>query len=149
MNDENLNVEEMEEDDKSRINISRPLFLLSLLAMFFLGMFMTLGMRWLIPVPAQVVTAEALQSMSIDEIDEYYGSKEVRVVGAEVKRLVDTSAFLITDVGEVFFKDDNETYMVREGERFTFTGRLIIDRDGSIRFSNSKFISLYEEEEEK
>ena len=86
MNDENLKVEEMEDEDKGRINVSRPLFILSMLAMFFLGMILTIGMRFIIPIPAQVVTAESIKSMSFDELDEYYGSKELRVVGATVEK---------------------------------------------------------------
>ena len=57
------------------------------------------------------------------------------------------STFLITDVGNVFFEDDEDIYMVRPDERFTFTGRLVIDNDGTYWFSSSEFISLYEEEE--
>ena len=147
MNDENLEVKEMEDEDKGRINVSRPLFILSMLAMFFLGMILTIGMRFIIPIPAQVVTAESIKSMSFDELDEYYGSKELRVVGATVEKVSSNSTFLITDVGNVFFEDDEDIYMVRPDERFTFTGRLVIDNDGTYWFSSSEFISLYEEEE--
>ena len=148
MNDENLKVEEMEDEDKGRINVSRPLFILSMLAMFFLGMILTIGMRFIIPIPAQVVTAESIKSMSFDELDEYYGSKELRIVGATVEKVSSNSTFLITDVGNVFFEDDEDIYMVRPDERFTFTGRLVIDNDGTYWFSSSEFISRYEEEEQ-
>lgn len=147
MNEENLESKEMEDDEKGRINVSRLFFLLSLLAMFFLGMFMSIGMRWLIPIPAQVVTADCIKAMSIDELDEYYGSRKLRVVGAEVERVSSNSTFLITDIGNVFFEDDEDIYMVREGEKFTFIGRLVVDTDESYWFNRSEFVSLYKEEE--
>ena len=142
MNDENLEVEEI-----GRISIPRPLFILSSLTMFLLGMILTIGIKFIVPAPAQVVTAESIKSMSFDELDEYYGSRELRVVGAEVEDISNGSTFLITDVGNVFFEDDDDIYMVRPDQRFTFTGRLIVDDDGSYWFSSSEFISLYEEEE--
>lgn len=146
MNDENFKIVVTEDDDKGRMNISRPLFILSMLAMFFLGMLLAIGAGFFIPTTAQVVTAESIRSMSFDELDEYYNSKELRVVGAEVEDISNDYTFLITNVGNVFFENDEDIYMVRSGERFTFIGRLVID-DGSHWFTSSEFVSLYEEEE--
>lgn len=141
MNDENLEIEK-------GIRIPKGAFFTLMIGMFLLGMLISTAASWLVPAPAQVVSASSIKNMSIDEIDEYYNSSQIRVVGATVEKIPNNGTFLITDVGNVFFKNDDDVFRVREGERFTFVGRLRIDYGNSVSFSQSEFINLYEEEEQ-
>lgn len=140
MNEENLEIEK-------GIRMPKWVFFPLMIGMFLLGMLVSTAANWLVPTPAQVVYADTIKSMSIDEIDEYYSSKRVRVVGATVERISNSGTFLITDIGEVFFEDDDDVFRVREREKFTFVGRLMIDYGNEIRFSQSEFINLCKEEE--
>ena len=147
MNDENLKVEEMEDEiDVKVIEMPRFVFLGSMIAVFLLGMLFAIGINWFIPAQVPVVSASTLTSMSVDELDEYYNNREIRVVGATVDHISSGNSFLVTDVGSVFFKDEDDIFKVREGETFTFKGRFRIDNTGSIIFHQSEFISLKEEE---
>ena len=141
MNEEDLEIEK-------GIRMPKGAFFALMIGMFLLGMLISTAASWLVPAPAQVISASSIKNMSIDEIDEYYNSKQVRVVGATVEKISNNGTFLITDVGKVFFKNDDDVFRVREGERFTFVGRLRIDYGNSVLFSQSEFINLYEEEEQ-
>ena len=92
----------------------------------------------------KIVSANELLDMSYDRIDIYYNNSKVRVTDCLVESCVEgsTQPFIETNVGSVFFEDSEDAYKVREGETFTFEGRLDIDNDGDIIFHDSDFISL-------
>ena len=82
--------------------------------------------------------------MSYDRIDTYYNNAKVRVTDCLVESCVEgsTQPFIEANVGNVFFEDPEDAYKVREGETFTFEGRLSIDNNGDIIFHDSDFIYL-------
>lgn len=92
----------------------------------------------------KVISADELLDMSYDRIDTYYNNAKVRVTDCLVESCVEgsTQPFIEANVGNVFFEDPEDAYKVREGETFTFEGRLSIENDGDIIFHDSDFIYL-------
>lgn len=79
-----------------------------------------------------------LDTIDLEEIE----GKEMRISDVYVEEVVtvSTGMFVETNVGTVFFKDDEDALKVREGETFTFRGQLSIDLDGEISFHQSDYI---------
>ena len=79
-----------------------------------------------------------LSQASLEELD----GREMRISNVYVEEVFtgSTGMFVETDVGTVFFKDDEDALKVRAGETFTFKGRLSIDLDGETSFHQSDYI---------
>lgn len=79
-----------------------------------------------------------LGQASLEELD----GKEMRISDVYVEEVVtgSTGMFVETDVGTVFFKDDEDALKVRAGETFIFRGQLSIDLNGETSFHQSDYI---------
>lgn len=79
-----------------------------------------------------------LGQASLEELD----GKEMRISDVCVEEVVtgSTGMFVETDVGTVFFEDDEDALKVRAGETFIFKGRLSINLDGETSFHQSDYI---------
>lgn len=85
--------------------------------------------------------ADEFLDLNIADLEEIEG-KEMRISNVYVEEVVtgSTGMFVETEVGTVFFKDDEDALKVRAGETFTFKGRLSIDLDGETSFHQSDYI---------
>lgn len=85
--------------------------------------------------------ADEFLDLNIADLEEIEG-KEMRISDVYVEEVVtgSTGMFVKTEVGTVFFKDDEDALKVRAGETFTFKGRLSIDLDGETSFHQSDYI---------
>lgn len=79
-----------------------------------------------------------LGQASLEELE----GKEMRISDVYVEEVVtgSTGMFVETEVGTVFFKDDEDALKVRAGETFIFKGQLSIDLDGKTSFHQSDYI---------
>ena len=79
-----------------------------------------------------------LGQASLEELD----GKEMRISDVYVEEVVtgSTGMFVETDVGTVFFEDDEDALKVRAGETFIFKGRLSINLDEETSFYQSDYI---------
>lgn len=79
-----------------------------------------------------------LGQASLEELD----GKEMRLSDVYVEEVVtgSTGMFVETNIGTVFFEDDEDALKVRAGETFTFKGRLSINLDGETSFHQSDYI---------
>lgn len=86
-------------------------------------------------------SANEFLDLDIADLDEIEG-KEMKISNVYVEEVVtgSTGMFVETEVGTVFFKDDEDALKVRAGETFTFKGRLSIDLDGETSFHQSDYI---------
>lgn len=89
----------------------------------------------------QSYSANEFLDLDIADLEEIEG-KEMRISDVYVEEVVtgSTGMFVKTEVGTVFFKDDEDALKVRAGETFTFKGRLSIDLDGETSFHQSDYI---------
>lgn len=85
--------------------------------------------------------ADEFLDLNIADLEEIEG-KEMRISNVYVEEVVtgSTGMFVETEVGTVFFEDDEDALKVRAGETFTFKGRLSIDLDGETSFHQSDYI---------
>lgn len=86
-------------------------------------------------------SANEFLDLDIADLEEIEG-KEMRISNVYVEEVFtgSTGMFVETDVGTVFFKDDEDALKVRAGETFTFKGQLSIDLDGETSFHQSDYI---------
>lgn len=85
-----------------------------------------------------------LDSIDLEEIE----GKEMIISDVYIEEVVtrSTGMFVKTEIGTIFFKDDEDALKVRAGETFTFKGRLSIDLDGEMSFHQSDYIMQRKED---
>lgn len=86
-------------------------------------------------------SANEFLDLDIADLEEIEG-KEMRISDVYVEEVItgSTGMFVETEVGTVFFKDDEDALKVRAGETFIFKGQLSIDLDGKTSFHQSDYI---------
>lgn len=96
--------------------------------------------------PTNVISAKEFSSLTLDEIDNVYNGKYMRITDASVidVEIGSISNFVYTDVGVVFFTDSEDAFKVRKGETLTFIGKVSINNENEVSFHDADFIRVEE-----